>query len=322
MKALAPPKGHVRVMCANFTVDASAGPLTRSTPWRLAQMSTGSPSVLSSTGSPGQSTVQLSEPYSRLSALAAKNGRRRLLALEAEMDGKDDRADELEAQLRLNETAQSEAIAAKEKEWHESDAALRAEVLRLQRELEQQGQAVEETEDDASEWRIKYEESEIQKIEFEKELITAREAHAQELAAVREQFGAQLAELRRALELRTQVTAVAEKEAAEATARAAAADAKAKAAEAAAATAAAAAPTPPAAPVGGAPAPPPLAPPPLAPPPLTPGGSPAPPPPPPLAGAPPPPPPLRARRAAPARRRRRRRRARLSERDGGGEHVG
>ena len=166
-------------------------------------MSTGSPSVLSSTGSPGQSSVQLSEPYSRLSALAAKNELGDvLLALEAEMDGKDDRADELEAQLRLNETAQSEAIAAKEKEWHESDAALRAEVLRLQRELEQQGQAVEETEDDASEWRIKYEESEIQKIEFEKELITAREAHAQELAAVREQLGAQLAELRRALELR------------------------------------------------------------------------------------------------------------------------
>ena len=170
-------------------------------------MSTGSPSVLSSTGSPGQSTVQLSEPYSRLSALAAKNELGDvLLALEAEMDGKDDRADELEAQLRLNETAQSEAIAAKEKEWHESDAALRAEVLRLQRELEQQGQAVEETEDDASEWRIKYEESEIQKIEFEKELITAREAHAQELAAVREQLGAQLAELRRALELRKQET--------------------------------------------------------------------------------------------------------------------
>ena len=154
-------------------------------------MSTGSPSVLSSTGSPGQSSVQLSEPYSRLSALAAKNELGDvLLALEAEMDGKDDRADELEAQLRLNETAQSEAIAAKEKEWHESDAALRAEVLRLQRELEQQGQAVEETEDDASEWRIKYEESEIQKIEFEKELITAREAHAQELAAVREELGA------------------------------------------------------------------------------------------------------------------------------------
>ena len=224
-------------------------------------MSTGSPSVLSSTGSPGQSTVQLSEPYSRLSALAAKNELGDvLLALEAEMDGKDDRADELEAQLRLNETAQSEAIAAKEKEWHESDAALRAEVLRLQRELEQQGQAVEETEDDASEWRIKYEESEIQKIEFEKELITAREAHAQELAAVREQFGAQLAELRRALELRKQETAVAEKEAAEATARAAEADAKA-AAEAAAATAAAAAPTPLSPPPAARRSPPPLAPP-------------------------------------------------------------